>query len=641
MITIPENASVHLQDPSRAGASDGPRARARRRSIVLAAVVALVYLWARPPIYERDGFVYHLLGRDFLSGLNPHHLLWNAVQWLINRLDALVGINSVVAFQLAGMACVVGAVVLLHDLLIEVGASATTAFAASLFTAFTPWVWFMAFQNQPYAPMFLLFVVYLRCFGTHDGELPRGRRFAGAAASAVGMVMLQQAAVLIIIGAGVCFLILAGWRRALAWTAATAVPTSVLYVVLGAMTGVRSPSDFWRWATGYLHSQHSLQTRLPDSVVQSAMGVLGAVMHQEPFRDRIVDEWSASAILWFYGLVGVGMLAALATVAVRNRRTTATTDARTRPLGWICLAAILSWSAFCFLWEPTNYYWFILLAPLLVHGATQPRFSRRMARIVVVLLGVASVWNLYGNRYVDAAGITRAPGPQMQMIQRHLDSTDLLLVVDLGWSGDVDYDLLATTVAFEHAASIVAVTDIVGRSPDAPTWRRTIETRVREVFARGGRVFLSGRTFVPETYERTWEESPFADYQVERRFPVNWESLAEELPAFIKGSFNVAPAGFRIGSDTIWRLEPRRASSIGRQRGEDSYGTARSKPSGEGTGVTTHPRLEVRRRTAEQPLDRVGRDVGFARFHRGEQVDQRIHVRGRHPALEHAFLRGF
>ena len=48
--------------------------------VALGALVALIYLVARPPLYQRDGWVYHLLGRDFLGGTNPHHLLWNAVE---------------------------------------------------------------------------------------------------------------------------------------------------------------------------------------------------------------------------------------------------------------------------------------------------------------------------------------------------------------------------------------------------------------------------------------------------------------------------------------------------------------------------------------------------------------------------------
>ena len=83
------------------GERDGGLARDR---IGVGILVALIYLIARPPLYERDGYVYHLLGREFLGGTNPHHLLWNGIQTLITRVDSLLGIGSVVPFQLVGMA---------------------------------------------------------------------------------------------------------------------------------------------------------------------------------------------------------------------------------------------------------------------------------------------------------------------------------------------------------------------------------------------------------------------------------------------------------------------------------------------------------------------------------------------------------
>ena len=142
------------------------------------------------------------------------------------------------------------------------------------------------------------------------------------------------------------------------------------------------------------------------------------------------------------------------------------------------------------------------------------------------------------------------------MIARHLRPNDLLWVVDLGWSDDIDYDLLSSTAAFDHLASIRPVSDVVGASPDDPAWERAVEDSTRAVLTRGGRVFLSDRVFDPDSFQQTWEQSPFADYQVERRYPINWRHLAMELPAFIERNYEIQPAGFLIGSDTIWRMEP-------------------------------------------------------------------------------------
>jgi hypothetical protein len=526
--------------------------------VAIAALIALVLGAARPPLYDGDGFVYQLLGRDLAKGMNPHHLLWNAMQALVVRLDALLGIRSLLPLQLVGMACGVLSGVLLYRLLLGAANRRDIAFVATLFVVFAPWTWFMAFQNQPYALMFLLLIVLLGCCVTPDGAMPRGWRFAAAAASAVGMVMLQQAAVLIVIGAAVCFFAFGGWRRATAWLLATGVPIALVYALVGGLVGVRSLSEFWRWTTDYLRSQHSLQTRFPDSLAKSVMGIVSAFLNQEPLKNYLVNEWSASAILWFYGAVGVCLLAAAAIVIARRRGTRYAKPSRWSSLEWLCAASAASWSIFCFFWEPTNYYWFVLLAPFFVWLATDLRPIRRTPRILLGALCLATLWNLYANHAQDVDGAQRAPEPQMRIIERHLTSSDLLWVADLGWSGDVDYDLLSTTARFDHAAPILAVSDVVGRSRDAASWERALADSSRARFQHSARVFISGRVFNPETFERTWEDSPFADYTEERSFPVDWASLGRELPAFIRRTYDVVPAGFSVGSDSIWRLEPRR-----------------------------------------------------------------------------------
>ena len=529
--------------------------------IALGALIALVYVVARPPLYERDGYVYHLLGRDFLGGTNPHHLLWNGVQALITRVDALLGAQSVLPFQLFGMLCGVLSALALQHLLVRSSGRRVFAFAAAAFVALAPWTWFMAFQNQPYALMFLLFIIFLGCFDFTQQDLPTGCPFVIAAGSAVGMVMLQQAAVLIVVGAALCFWFLGGLRRAMLWAAATGVPTALLYISLSAMKGVRTVSGFWQWVTAYLRDQHSLQTRFPESLSQSVMGIISAFVNQEPFKELIVDRWPPRAILWFYGLVGLGLLVLIAALAIRQQRLTKGDDPH-RPILWISVASIATWGAFCLLWEPTNYYWFILLAPAFLLLASVSRLTAARARMVAIALGIASAWNLFANHGLDAAGMERAPEPQLRVIARNLRPNDLLWVVDLGWSDGIDYDLLSSTASFEHLARIRAVSDVVGAAPNEAAWEKAVADSSRAVIARGGRVFLSDRVFDPDSFQQSWEQSPFADYQVERHYPVDWARLARELPAFIDRNYEISPAGFLIGSDSIWRLEPNAAPRL-------------------------------------------------------------------------------
>lgn len=537
--------------------STGKTRRLALDRIGVGVFVALVYLIARPPVYERDGYVYHLLGRDFLGGTNPHHLLWNAVQALITRVDALLGVGSVLPFQLVGMAVGVVSVVLLHQLLLNSSGRRLFAAAAAISVALTPWTWFMAFQNQPYALMSLFLIVFLGCFASSSGEMPRGWPFAVAAASAVGMVMLQQAAILIVAGAAVCFLVLAGARRAVLWCVATGVPTALLYGVCSLLKGVQSLGGFWQWVTMYLHSQHSLQIRFPDSLAQSVMGIISTLINQEPFKEAIVDRWSASAILWFYGSIGICVVIL---VGLCVRRANVGRGRPLPPVAWMSIATIASWGLFCLLWEPTNYYWYILLAPFFVLISCTMRLTITSERAIASALCVVSLWNIAADHSLDVAGAERAPEPQMRVIEQHLAPNDLLWVVDLGWSGDIDYDLLASTAAFEHAATIRAVGDVVGASRDDSSWQRAFLDSTRQTIARGGRVFLSDRIYDPDAFDHSWEESPFADYRVERAHPVDWTKLASELPAFVEHHFDIRPTGFLIGSDTIWRLEPNNAA---------------------------------------------------------------------------------
>lgn len=531
--------------------------RAWRRgsdTAVLAVLAAVIYLVARPPIYERDGYVYHLLGRDLRGGMNPHHLLWNVVQYAVNRLGALAGIHSPILFQLLGIGCIVASAVLLHRLLLRLTSQRAFAFAAALFVALAPWTWFMAYQNQPYASMFLLVVVFLGAFATPDGALPEGRRFAVAAASAVGMVGLQQAAVLIVVGAGLCFLVLGSWRRLGAWALATGVPVAALYVGIAALVGVRNAHGFWLWVTAYLRAQHGLQVRFPDFLSKSVMGIISAFVNQEPFKEAVVDDWSDATILAFYGAIGLALLATATVLVVRGRRARPASERSTRALVWVSVASMATWGIFCFLWEPTNYYWFVLLAPFFVWIAAVLRPSPRASRAIAGALLIATAWNLYADHQADADGTQRAPGPQMQVIEEHMRPGDLLWVVDLGWSDGVDYDLLSTISAFDRGARIEAVSDVVGRAPDAAAWQRALADSTRQVLGRGGRVFVSGRAFDADTYAQRWEQSPFADYDVPREHLVDWKALGSELPTFLQRAYAVVPAGFSIGADSILEL---------------------------------------------------------------------------------------
>src|SRR5439155_1840848 len=162
---------------------------------------AAVYAWLRPPLYNRDGFVYGLQARSPLDYLNPHHLLWLPLQSLLLNASSAFAFSSSGVFQGVGVLANLLTLYGFYRLLQSRTRAARMAGLWTLVLAFSPQFWFLGFQNQPYPLVMLCLVVFFWSWQKADKEEKKQRFFILAGLALAVATLLQQAAVLLVAGA--------------------------------------------------------------------------------------------------------------------------------------------------------------------------------------------------------------------------------------------------------------------------------------------------------------------------------------------------------------------------------------------------------------------------------------------------------
>ena len=148
----------------------------------------------------------------------------------------------------------------------------------------------------------------------------------------------------------------AALRNVCLWLGVLGAAVAIPYIAFAWRIEIRSPTEFLRWVTDYLESQHGLQWALK-GLPQSAIGVSRSLvqMHwieqawmKEPAFPTVWRLFSALAV------AGCGAVALLWKADSSDRRFSAECY-----LEWGCAGA---WTLFVFLWEPvTGYYWVLAL----------------------------------------------------------------------------------------------------------------------------------------------------------------------------------------------------------------------------------------------------------------------------------------
>src|SRR5215469_18775602 len=77
----------------------------------LAAALSVLYITIRPPLFDRDGYVYRLMAQSpgWLLDAIPHHLLWIPLQRILFSIFYRLGYKTTAPFQIYGivMSCTV------------------------------------------------------------------------------------------------------------------------------------------------------------------------------------------------------------------------------------------------------------------------------------------------------------------------------------------------------------------------------------------------------------------------------------------------------------------------------------------------------------------------------------------------------
>ena len=437
------------QTPATLGARDRPRPLSchRMRKYLGGAVFLfmLFYYAVSPPLFNYDGYIYRLQGLTPLQSINQTHLVWVPIQWVFWQLGNALHCPSTRFFQALSMTIL--AFTYGQSLRLWERLSQSTAVAAALtfFIACAPPVWYLGSQNEPYPLLFFCVVSCLwACVRDSASRVLPALLWLSLA------TLLHQAGMLLCLGFATAFFLTRkdSWQnrlqRAIAWLAGCGFLVGGSYFLVAYLKGIRSLPAFWNWLIGYLHTQHHLQGHWYEDLAKSIVGMVYAVLPLQWHEDQLYAHFSDAQIR--LGLLSVAAALMLSIVILlckpRFQRWLRQCPWREEPVLAVSVALILGWSFFAVFWEPTNYYWAIILFPgltLIARGMRRPSMFRRWMLASVVMVGV---WNLYGDFEQDALNAPRFVDPQLAWVRRSVDKNDRLLFLKQSWHDGVDYDLL-------------------------------------------------------------------------------------------------------------------------------------------------------------------------------------------------------
>ena len=525
--------------------------------------VLSIYLLLLPPLFNYDGYIYRLqaLGPPRGENINPHHLLWYPIQKAIAEVTSAVRSPSPEAFQLFGILTNSLSLALFCLLLARLTNRLALPLAMTIFIAFSPRIWKLGLQNEPYPLLDLCLVAFL--WTVAERGAPSRLRLAAGGLALFAAVMLQQAMALVVPAVTAGF-VLAGagtfkdrLKLAAKWAGSTALGVAAAYALMARVAGIK-PAGFLNWTLRYLHEQHGIQVHWPQSAIKSVIGVVGTVLETSWVRNRVNLEENGKVIWRLYGGLLVAGCAVVAVLASRQRVRERLirllrSNASLTPVVMLALA----WSVFVFLWEPTGYYWSVNLFPLAFLASSWMRESRkRTALWVAGALVVVSGWNLYANHRQDQASSVSFPPPLLEQIRAQLGPDDVFIVAGREWYANIDYDLLLACLDDWPSDPAKALFDEYVMTGSGESWQEKLDLDIRAAFAAGGRVYVADHVFWPETYQDLEQTAdPFSEYARVEFAGVNGERLRGEIKSFF-GRYKLRESGFKIATERFWELKP-------------------------------------------------------------------------------------
>ncbi|MEN6600956.1 MAG: hypothetical protein ABFD86_00975 [Bryobacteraceae bacterium] len=533
--------------------------------MVLLVLVLSTYLLLRPPLFNYDGYVYRLEALQPFQGdgINPHHLLWYPIQRAVAKAASMVGSPGPESFQIFGI--VVNSITLLlcYLLLVHLTRRIALPFLLTIFIAFSPQIWHLGLQNQPYPLLDLCVVVFL--WAAAGASVRSGLRLVMGGLALAAAVFLQQGMALAVPVVAVG-LVLAGpgplktrLKLAISWAGGTTLVVLAVYALMARIAGV-SPAGFLSWTMGYLQSQHGLQVDWVGAPIKTVIGVLSTIVDIGWLRDRYNQQTNGKFFWCLYGgLALAACAAAVLLLARRGVRERLTRLLRSNMLFTSIAMLMLGWSIFVFLWEPAGYYWSVGLFPVAVLVAMWLRASRwRTVLLVGAALLAASGWNLYADHERDGAYSVSFPPPLIQQIRKQLRPEDVFIVAGKEWYNDIDYDLLLTCMDDWPRSPAWALLDDYVKPGSGEPWQRKLDGDIRDVFEAGGRVFVADHIFWRDTYDDLEQvDSPYSEYAREEYAGVDGAKLQTQIQSFFD-RYNLSESGFRIADDRYWEMKSAR-----------------------------------------------------------------------------------
>jgi hypothetical protein len=556
--SVPTRSAQNV--PANAGSSEWGAALATAAALFVS--VLSIYLLLRPPLFNYDGYIYRLeaLRPAQSANINPHHLLWYPLQKAIAGVASGVGSPSPEAFQLFGILTNSFSLALFCLLLVRLTHRRALPLAMTIFIAFSPRIWNLGFQNQPYPLLDLCVVAFL--WTAAERGAPSRLRLAASGLALAAAVLLHQAMALAVPAVAVG-LVLAGagpfkdrLKLAAGWAGGTTLGVAAAYALMARVAGVK-PAGFLNWTLLYLQEQHGIQVHWPQSAIKSVIGVVGTVLETAWVRN-LFDPQENSAAIWrlYGGLLVAGCAVAAALVARHSVRERLIRLLRSNASFTSVVMLALAWSVFVFLWEPTGYYWSVNLFPLAFLASWWLRGSRKRTTLLLAgVLVVVSGWNLYANHRQDQAYSVNSPPPLLEQIRAQLGPNDVFIVAGRDWYANIDYSLLLACLDdWPRDPAMALLDDYVMPSSGKP-WQQKLDLDIRAVFAAGGRVFVADHVFWRESYQDLEQTAdPFSEYARVEFAGVNGERLRDEIQSFF-GRYKLCESRFKIGADRFWELK--------------------------------------------------------------------------------------
>ena len=565
---MPANSPLlQLEEPLKAPLAAMPRSwrtALAAASIAFAAILS-VYLSLRPPLYNFDGYSVQLEALEpFDPGyLNPHHLIWYPLQRVLAAVASAIGAPSPGAFQFTGMLVISISLALLCLLLVRQTQRVLLPCAITIFIAFSPSIWALGLQNQPYTLLALCLVLALWTWA--DWTAPTRLRLI-ACGMALGVAILLQQAMAITVPAIALGWVLAGegnfkdrLRRASIWVGAITVSVAAVYAFVAHRAGI-APSGFVKWTLEYLQDQHSIQLYWPQTAIKCVMGMAGTLVESSWISYQL-NPWEHSAAIWrLYG--GILFASFVAAAALLLRRTVRARLARLfRSDASFAMASlqVLAWTAFVVLWEPTGHFWSVNLFPLAFLSMGWIRVSgNRTAAIVAGLLLTISAWNVYANHRQDQAYSVSYPPPLLEQIRAELGPNDVFIVAGRDWYANRDYSLLLECLdEWPRNPAVPLLDDYIMKNPRGE-WQPKLDQELTATFAAGGRVYVAEHVLWDDSY-RDLEQTgdPFSTYAHMEYAGLGGTNLSDEIKSFF-GRYAMKPSRFQVGNDPFFEIMPLR-----------------------------------------------------------------------------------